>query len=455
MVRKFAMKSVDLKRDSIVRLFFYYFLPALFSMLSMSTHAIVDGFFVAHALGENTVAALGITWPVFPMLVACELLFAIGGSSLISYYLGKGDIQGAKKIFSSIIYFVLILGLCISVVLFLWTREIALFLGASIQIEKMVVDYLEIIFLGAFIMFLHPVLDMFVVNDKRPVLAMSSMIIAALGNVIFNYIFLFVMDLGIRASALATILGNTLAIVILLSHFVQKKGDLSFVRNFSLKDVLISAKNGIPASVSEMSAGIVMLLYNVTLMQAIGERGVIIYTVTMYGGIIFFTILLSIAQGIQPISSFNYGANQLARVKEVYRFGLFFTLAVSFVVYGLFYMFGEEFARAFLDSKRAGLRDVELISDIAFVMKIWFVAYLALGINMVSSIFLQSIQRPWGALLITLCYTIILTPIFLPLLKQYFGEIGIWSAYPLASVITIFVASIVLRYEFKKGVFAK
>lgn len=198
-----------------------------------------------------------------------------------------------------------------------------------------------------------------------------------------------------------------------------------------------------------------MLLYNIILMREMGERGVIIYTVTMYGGIIFFTVLLSIAQGIQPIASFNYGAKKIDRVKKIYQFGLLFSLVVSLGIYMAFFFFGDHFARVFLDSKRVELSDATLIFDIAFVIKIWFVAYFALGINMVSSIFLQSIQRPWGALLITLCYTVILTPILLPLLNRHFGEIGIWSAYPLSSVLTIFVVVAVLSYEFKKGVFTR
>lgn len=449
-----STKKLDLKSDSIPRLFFYFFLPSLISMLSMSTHVIVDGFFVSHALGQDAVAALGITWPVFQVLIACELLFSIGGASLISYHLGKGEGHEARKIFSSILYFMFFFGVAMSAVLFAWTEEITRFLGANEQIEGLAVEYLEVIFFGTFLIFLHPILDMFAVNDRRPVLAMVSMIVASLGNVLFNYLFLFVLDFGIQASAMATILGNSLAIFVLLWHFLSKRGDLFFIWVFDFKNVLSSAKNGIPASVSELSAGVVMFLYNITLIREMGERGVVIYTVTMYGGIIFFTILISIAQGIQPISSFNYGANQNHRVKEVYRFGLIFSLLVSSVLYCFFYFFGGIFAKAFLDSKRLGLSDIALIDDIAFVIKIWFIAYFAMGINMVSSIFLQSIQRPWGALLITLCYTIILTPILLPLLNRWFGEIGIWSAYPLSSVLTIFVVIVVLSYEFRKRMVA-
>lgn len=447
-----SAKKLDLGSDSIIKLFFYFFVPSLIAMLSMSTNVIVDGFFVAHALGQDAVAALGVTWPVFQALIACELLFSIGGASLISYHLGRKEAHQARKIFSSILYFMLVFGVIASVFLFVWTNEITLFLGANDQIEELAADYLAVIFLGALLVFLHPILDMFAVNDNRPVLAMASMIVASLGNVVFNYLFLFVLDFGIQASAMATILGNALAISVLLWHFLGKKGNLFFIRAFDFRDVLRSAKNGIPSSLSELSMGVVMFLYITTLIREMGERGVVIYTVAMYGGVIFFTILLSIAQGIQPISSFNYGSKQIRRVKEVYYFGLTFSFLVSVMLYCVFYFFGGNFARAFLDSKRILLTDTTLIDEIAFVIRIWFVGYFAMGINMVSSIFLQSIQRPWGALLITLCYTIILTPILLPLLNGWFGEIGIWSAYPLSSVLTIFVVIVVLFYEFKKRI---
>lgn len=446
------MKSFNLKSTSIIVLFFHYFLPALLAMLAMSTYAIVDGFFVAHALDSNAVAALGITWPIFPILVAFELLFSIGGASMVSYYLGRNEEQKARKIFSSIVYFVLLCGSVISIVLVCYTREITLLLGASEQIEQLVIDYLLVIFAGSSLMFLHPILDIFVVNDKRPVLAMTSMFIAAIGNMIFNYLLLFVFDFGIQASAFSTILGNILAIIVLLWHFLSKKGKLFFVRAFDLTSVFNAMKNGLPSSIAELSAGGMMWIYNLVLMSKMGERGIIIYTVTMYGGILFFTILLAIAQGIQPISSFNYGAQCLKRVRQVYQFGIVFSLCVSMSLYAIFYLWGEEFAKMFLGSQYQNIKDLSLIQEIAQVIKIWFIAYLALGINMVSSIFLQSIQRPWGALLITLSYTIILTPLFLFIFQDSFHGNGVWIAYPLASVLSILITICVLIFEFKKGV---
>lgn len=447
-------KQIDLKNEKINRLFFFYFFPSLLSMLSLSTHAIVDGFFVAHALGKDAVSALGITWPIFPALIACELLFSVGGSAMISYYLGRGKSERAREFFSSIVYFLLGFGVVLSVVLFVYTKELSIFLGANDNLLELVSEYLSIIFGGVFIMFLHPVLDMFAVNDRRPRLAMISMIIASVGNVVFNYLFLFVFNLGIYASALSTILGNIVAISILLWHFLSKRGDLYFIFCFDFKKILQSAKNGIPACASELSASVVMLLYNLTLMKIVGERGVLIYTIVMYGGIVFFTILLSVAQGVQPIASFNYGAKEMDRVRGIYRFALLFSLFVSVLLYGVFFVFGEEFVRTFLSVEDIS-KDSSLVGDIVFAMRIWFLAYIGVGLYMVSSIFLQSVQRPLGALVITLCYTIGFTILLLPFLSSHFGMVGAWSTYPLSAFLTLFVLLGVMFYEKRKGVFAK
>ena len=447
-------KEIDLKNEKINRLFFYYFFPSLLSMLSLSTHAIVDGFFVAHALGKDAVSALGITWPIFPAIIACNLLFSVGGSAMISYYLGKGEKEKAREFFSSIVYFMLIFGVALSITLFVFCKEISLFLGSNDNLLELVSEYLSIIFAGVFVMLLHPVLDMFAVNDRKPRLAMVSMVIASVGNVVFDYIFLFILNLGIYASALSTILGNIVAISILLWHFLSKRGDLYFIPTFSFKKIFQSAKNGIPACASELSASVVMLLYNLTLMKIVGERGVLIYTIVMYGGIVFFTILLSVAQGVQPIASFNYGTGEMSRVRGIYRFALGFSLFVSVVLYGLFFVFGEEFVRTFLSVEDIS-RDANLVVDITFAMKIWFVGYLAIGLHMVSSIFLQSVQRPLGALVITLCYTIGFTIILLPFLSEHFGMLGAWMTYPLSAFLTLFVLFGVLIYERKKGVFAR
>ena len=152
------MSKIDLKTATIPRLFFTYFLPSLVAMLALSTYSTIDGIFVGKKLGENALAAIGIAWPIFPILIAFELLFGMGGASIASYYLGKGDGYRARLVFSSVCYFACLNSILLGFVLFCFREEIAITLGANTEIMPLVVEYLGVIFLGSFIMVLHPLL---------------------------------------------------------------------------------------------------------------------------------------------------------------------------------------------------------------------------------------------------------------------------------------------------------
>ncbi len=196
--------AIDLRKDSIPKLFFYYFVPLAFSMISLSTYSMIDGMFVGNKLGEQALAAIGVCWPIFPTLLAFELLFGFGAASIVSYFLGKDEPERARLVFSSIFYFVAISITLISWALVPFSDHLAKMLGSSETILPMVSIYIKVILMGAIFMVLHPLADVFVVNDKRPILAMVAMLIGSLTNVAFNYFLLYVVEIGIHGSAIAT-----------------------------------------------------------------------------------------------------------------------------------------------------------------------------------------------------------------------------------------------------------
>ncbi len=445
------MAKIDLKTTAIPRLFFTYFLPSLVAMLALSTYSTVDGIFVGKKLGENALAAIGIAWPIFPILIAFELLFSVGAAAMSSYFLGKGKAFRARIIFSSVFYFVLITSLIGGITLYYFSDTIALYLGASETLLPLVQDYTEIIYLGTFIIILHPMLDIFVINDKQPILAMVAMIIGSLMNIVLNYLFLFVLELGIHASALATILGHGIGMCILLQHFLRKKGDLYLIKAFDIYAILMATKNGIPQSSSEISMSVMMLIFNHTIVAIAGDRGLAIYSVLMYVGIIPFTILLSMAQGVQPIASFNYGAKLLGRVKGIFHFGLGFSFLGGIALYATFYALAPLIIPLFLQDDIA-LRDSSLVSDIKSAMNIYFLGYILLGVNIVSAIFFQSIQRTTSSFIITFSYTLLFALGWVLILPNWSGFDGVIISYPLGILCATFVSLVIIFYEQKRGI---
>lgn len=448
------MLKLDLKTAPIYRLFLSYFLPSLIAMLALSTYSTFDGIFIGKKLGENALAAVGIAWPIFPVLIAYELLFSVGAASMSSYFLGRDNPHRARVVFSSVFYFALFSGVIVGWTLYFWSENIALFLGASEILLPLVVDYIEIIFLGAFVIVLHPLLDIFAINDKQPVLAMVAMVIGSGMNIGLNFIFIFILEWGLSGAALATILGHGIGMMILLQYFLRKKGQLFLIWVFDKYAFLMSAKNGIPQSSSEISVALVMLIFNHIIGSVSGERGLAIYSLLMYIGVVPFTILLSMAQGVQPIASFNYGAKLIKRVKSIFFFGLGVSFFGGIVLYAIFYHFGDYAISWFVQGDIVE-RDLSFLSDSKRAMNIYFLGYALLGVNIVSAIFFQSIQATLSSFIITLAYNLIFVLIFVLILPQYYGFVGVMSAYPIGMFCATLVTFGIIFMEFKRGVLMK
>ncbi|WP_033772057.1 HP1184 family multidrug efflux MATE transporter [Helicobacter pylori] len=443
-------KKIDLHKDSIRKLFFYYFIPLAFSMISLSTYSMIDGMFVGKKLGKEAIAAVNIAWPIFPALIAYELLFGFGAASIVGYFLGQNKTHRARLVFSSVFYFVAISAFILSMILLPFSENIARFFGSNDALLGMSKRYIEIILMGAVFMVLHPLADVFVVNDKRPILAMVAMLVGSSANIFFNYLFIFVLEVGVQGSAIATVIGHAIGVLVLMQHFWFKKGQLYFIKRFSLSSVISSAKSGVPQSTAEFSASIMILLFNTAIMHTAGERFVSMYGIVMYNAIIFFTTLFAISQGIQPIASFSYGAKSLKRVKEVFVFGLKVAFCVGILFYGVYYFLDEFLIKLYLQPSE---QDALFMQETKRAMNIYYVGYVFLGMTLLCAVFFQSIQRTRSSLIITLSHTLGFIVVLLPILSHFYGINGIWVTYPVAQFLAFLVALGVTYYEIKKGVF--
>ncbi|TPH95919.1 HP1184 family multidrug efflux MATE transporter [Helicobacter pylori] len=443
-------KKIDLHKDSIRKLFFYYFIPLAFSMISLSTYSMIDGMFVGKKLGKEAIAAVNIAWPIFPGLIAYELLFGFGAASIVGYFLGQNKTHRARLVFSSVFYFVVISAFILSMALLPFSETIARLFGSNDALLSMSKRYIEIILMGAVFMVLHPLADVFVVNDKRPILAMAAMLIGSLANIFFNYLFIFVLEVGVQGSAIATVIGHAIGVLVLMQHFWFKKGQLYFIKRFSLSSVISSAKSGVPQSTAEFSASVMILLFNTAIMHTAGERFVSMYGIVMYNAIIFFTTLFAISQGIQPIASFSYGARNLERVKEVFVFGLKVAFCIGIVFYGAYYFLDEFLIKLYLQPSE---QDPLFMQETKRAMNIYYIGYVFLGMNLLCAVFFQSIQRTKSSFIITLSHTLGFIVILLPILSHFYGINGVWVTYPIVQFLAFLVALGVTYYEIKKGVF--
>lgn len=469
---------LDLAQDSILKLFLNYFIPMLLAMLAMASYSTVDGIFVNKKLGDEAMKAIVAVWPLFPALMACSLMFALGGASMIGYYLAKEKKQIANIIFSSIIYFLFPLSLILGFLVY-YNADIVVkwFVhNLSNNVESMAIEYLKGICLGLFGIIIHPILDICVINDKRPRFAMFAMFLGAICNVILNYLFLFIWELGIIGSAYATVLGHIIGSIVLLWHYIptrhrilfflcfgakkishvdiifsivfEKRGDLHFVPLFNWTFIIRAMKFGIPYAASEASVGFVMWLYNRILKDIGGEDALAIYSSVLYAGFNFFTVLLALAESIQPLASFNYGMRNFERLKQILKFYIRIAIILSITIYALFFFFDSYIATMFL-------KDINLKIQSAEAMRIYFIGFIFLSINLIIALYLQSLQRPFSSFLVTMSYTLIFIAILLPFIANFFGLRGAWITYPIAQFCALLVSIAILRYEITHGLYIK
>lgn len=436
--------KLDLRAAPIPRLFLSYTLPALVSMLVLSTYVVVDGIFVGQGIGELGLAAIGLSVPIFTFFTGVELLFGIGGAALASIALGAGKPLKARIIFNTTIYITLIFGVILGAVLYIFRENLAIILGANAILRPYLLEYLTVIVLGSAIIMAQSVLCTFARNDKAPTLTMISFIVGSLCNIILNYICIFILKWGMFGSALSTILGHFVGLVIILKHFICKDGKLYFMLVFSISAFKKSLLSGISPSMSEFAFGAIILFMNLLLSSLDSTQGIAILSIMLYVSSVCFGCILALSHGLQPIVSYNFGAKLSHRATFCFKIAVISALMLGIAIYAIMFFFTPQIARIFLNQS-----DIALLPELVGAAKIYFLGYLFLGFNIISAAFLQAIGRVRASIIISLCHNLVFMALLLPIMAKIFGVSGIWASYPIALFCAFLVSIAVLKYEFR------
>lgn len=433
----------DLINTPILKLFLSYFMPSFISMFVLSTYVIVDGIFVGNGIGEIGLGAIGLVTPIFSLFIGIELLFGIGGAALVSMSLGKNKPHKARIIFSSIIYCLAFLGILLSIIMFLFRKKLAYALGSNDELLDYVMPYLNVIIIGSTIILLQSTLCTFARNDKAPNLAMISFISGSIINIILNYIFIFIFKWGMFGAAFSTILGHFFGLLIILWHFIYKKGDLYFIKIFSFRALNLAIKSGISPSMTEFAFGFTIVLMNIFLINLEGEKGVAILSIIMYIGAVCFGSILSISHGLQPIASYNFGAGKIDRTLKTLKIGMIFAIIMGVMIYIILFFGIPYIAKIFLKS------DTTILDDLIFAVKIYFLGYLFLGSNVIIAAFLQATGRNISSMIVSAAHNLVFMMILLPIFAYFFRVNGIWASYPVSLFCAFIIGIYILKKELK------
>lgn len=317
-------------------------------MLFMGLYTIVDTIFVSRFVDTNALSSINIVCPIINLIVGLGTMLATGGSAVVAKKMGSGRTEEARSNFTLIITTGLMAGLVITVMGLLFLDEIVWGLGASGILFPYCKDYLTIQLLFVIGNIMQVLYQNLFVTAGKPTLGLVLSVLAGIANIVFDYVFIVLLKMGIKGAALGTGIGYMIPTVIGTVFFLSCRSELHFCKPKMDADVLVkSCSNGVSEMVSQLSTAVTTFLFNATMMKLLGEDGVAAITVIIYSQFLLTTLYIGFSMGVAPVVSYNYGSGNVERLKKVVHICFCFITAVSILVFLFSFFAGESIARIF------------------------------------------------------------------------------------------------------------
>lgn len=436
------MNTKDFIEKPVNHLFFHYLIPAICATMVTSIYVLADTIIIGKGIGATAVAALNIALPVYNVFFGFGLLFGVGGSVLMSIHRGSGNKEKADAFFTMSLLLNGVIWAAATVLCVIFMEDIAWLLGATDETIGYIMDYIPCIIWGAGVFLFSSFLQTFIRNDGAPKLSMNAVIAGGVTNIILDYIFVYPMDMGMFGAALATVIGSTLTVVILVTHFFSKKNQLCFsVKNMRLAYIREIFVNGFTSFIIEAASGFTIFVFNQQLLKYFGNTGITVYGIICNTAIVVISLCKGIEQAAQPILSINYGAGLTKRLLRVQSLSIRTSLIVCAVPVILGFVVPNLFTYIFIHP------DASILAMSAPAIRIYFSGFIFLGVNMVFICYFQSVAKAAASLTLCLLRGCVLITAFVWLLPSFIGSSGIWFAFPAAEFVTMLIGIVIYRKE--------
>lgn len=442
----------ELGTASIRSLLFKYAMPGIIAMTAMSLYNMVDSIFIGHGVGALALSGLTVAKPFMDICAAFGTLVGVGASSLVAIKLGEKDYRSANDILANVIILNVILGAIIMVVGLFWLDPILYAFGASEATIVYAREYMEIILLGNILTHIYYGLNSMLRSVGHPRISMYATILAVSLNVILDPIFIFVLDMGVRGAALATILSQLVSVIVELIIFLNPKEVIHFHRGIwrLRRDITMRALGiGTAPFLMHMAACFVVIVLNNQLLRYGGDMEIATFGMTNRFIFFFVMIVMGIQQGMQPIVGYNYGAQLYQRMLRAFKLAVYCaTCVMSFL-----FLFGEIWPEGFI---RLFTHDEMLIAQSITPARIMLAVMFAIGFPMITGNFYTSIGMAPKAIFLSLTRQVLfLIPLIigLPLLFESLGIApiwGVWWSWPISDSLSVIIAMIVFNRDMRK-----
>lgn len=436
-----------LRHEKIWILLFRYSIPAIIAMMVTSLYNVVDRAFIGsmEGVGSIAIAGLGVTMPVFTLIIAFGMLVSVGASTSLSIKLGEKNKKEAEKILGNALTLSIIISIIITVLGLVFLEDILFPLGASKDSISYAKDYMSVILLGTPFNLIAFSLNNAIRAEGNPKLAARTMIVGCILNLILDPIFIFVFNLGIKGAAIATVLCQVVVFIWVAHYFIRGKSNLK-LKKYNLKlDINITKKIfaiGMTPFAMEVAISITHVLTNNSLKVYGGDLAIGAMTALTSILLMFMMPVFGLNQGMQTIISYNYGAKQFDRAKKT----LILSILVSIVILSFGFLVVQVFPEVFVGIFN---KDSNLMEIAVRGININLITLPIMGISIVGPVYFQCVSKVKHSMFLTLLRQFIL---FIPLiivLPIRFNLDGVWLAQPIADFIAMIIVLLFLRREFK------
>ncbi len=431
--------------EKVSALLFRYALPAIIAMTSASLYNIADSIFIGHGVGPLAISGLAVTFPMMNIASAFGSLIGIGASSLISIRLGQGNKQRAFLILGNAVLLNVVIGGILTAVSLAFLDPILYFFGASEHTIEYSRSYMQIILAGNVITHVYLGLNDILRATGYPRKSMAIMLTAVLSNVALDAMFVFWFGWGIRGAAVATLIGQTLALGLLIVHYTNRKHFLYFRPGiFRFVGVIVKkvVSIGLAPFLLNLCASIVVIFINTALKRYGGDLYIGAYGIVNRSVLFFIMVIAGLNQGMQPIVGYNFGARQFDRVMRA--LGITTVCAVTVTTFGwvLGHLFPSSLVVIFTD-------DPTLLKAAAEGMRLVTSVFPIVGFQVVASNFFQYIGKPKKAILLSMTRQLLFLVPLLAVLPSYYGTDGVWMSMPVADSLAALMAAALLAGQIR------
>lgn len=415
--------------------------PTIVMMIFMGLYTIVDTIFVAQFVNTDALSSINIVCPVVNVTVGLGTMIATGGNAIVSRKMGAGENREAKEDFTLLVITGAAIGLAILLCGTIWIDKLIYALGASDLLFPYCKDYLLVLFLFIPANVLQTLFSNLFVTAGKPGLGFGVSVLAGVANIIFDYVFIVLCNLGIQGAAFGTGFGYLIPTVAGLVYFSRSKGTLSFTKP-KLKWAVIkeSCFNGSSEMVSQLATAITTFLFNNTMMNLLGEDGVAAITIIIYSQFLLNTMYIGYSIGIAPIIGFNYGNGNSVQQKKVFHISMRFIAVASVLVFSISMYGGPYIVQLFTEDTS----EVYRIAANGFT--IFSYSFLFCGLNNFTSAMFTALSNGKVSAALSFMRTFGLLAGGILLLPRIWEITGVWLAVPIAEGIMFFVSVLCLLH---------